>query len=96
MRNYPNQKMQSNLKNEEEIKKCEIKINGEIIPFKYFVKFPKKGKYIIKYTFKNNLTKTNYMFSKCTSLININLSNLNTNTVSNMSYMFYQCKELIF
>ena len=95
MRNYPNQKMQSNLKNEEEIKKCEIKINGEIIPFKYFVKFPKKGKYIIKYTFKNNLTKTNYMFSKCTSLININLSNLNTNTVSNMSYMFYQCKELI-
>ena len=95
MRNYPNQKMQSNLKNEEEIKKCEIKINGEIIPFKYFVKFPKKGKYIIKYIFKNNLTKTNYMFSKCTSLININLSNLNTNTVSNMSYMFYQCKELM-
>ena len=49
-------------KNEEEIKKCEIRINSELIPFNYFYKFKKKGKYQIKYSFKNYLTKTNYMF----------------------------------
>ena len=32
-------------KNEEEIKKCEIRINNELIPFNYFYKFKKKGKY---------------------------------------------------
>ena len=34
--------------NEEEIKeKCTIKINGEIIPFDYYHKFDKDGKYKI-------------------------------------------------
>ena len=33
--------------NEKEIKeKCKIKINGNVIPFAYFYKFDKKGKYI--------------------------------------------------
>ena len=45
--------------NEEEIKQCEIEINGIKIPFNYFYKFEKKGKNIIKYTFNNNLKKTN-------------------------------------
>ena len=41
--------------NEKEIKEnCEIKINDEIIPFCYFYKFNKKGKYNIKYIFKKN------------------------------------------
>ena len=34
------------------------------------------------------------MFSGCTSLINIDLSNFNTNNVTNMSWMFYGCKKL--
>ena len=39
--------------NEKEIKEnCEIKINDNIIPFCYFYKFIKKGKYTIKYIFK--------------------------------------------
>ena len=33
--------------NEKEIKRCEIKINGELIPFCYFYKFNQKGKYYI-------------------------------------------------
>ena len=34
------------------------------------------------------MTKTNYMFNGCSSLTNINLSNFNTNNVTNMSDMF--------
>ena len=34
------------------------------------------------------------MFSECRSLTNINLSNFNTQNVTNMSLMFYGCKSL--
>ena len=72
--------------NEKEIKEnCEIRINSKLIPFHYFHKFNKKGKYNILYIFKNTITKTNYMFSGCSSLTNLNLSNFNTNNVTNMS-----------
>ena len=54
------------------------------MPFSYFYKFKKKGKYIIKYKFKNYLTNTNYMFSNCESLTNLNLSNFNTQNVTNI------------
>ena len=43
--------------NEKNIKNSEIRIKDDIIPFNYFHKFKKKGKYIIKYTFNNYLTK---------------------------------------
>ena len=47
----------SKYENEKEIKeKCKIKINNKIIEFSYFYKFNKEGKYIIKYSFTNNLT----------------------------------------
>ena len=80
--------------NEQEIKKCEIRINNELIPFNYFYKFKKKGKYLIKYSFKNYLTKTNYMFSDCSSLTEINLFNFITKNVTNMSGMFLGCFSL--
>ena len=81
--------------NEIEIKdNCEIRINNELIPFSYFHKFNKKGKYILKYTFILDITKTNYMFSDCSSLKNINLSNFNTNNVTNMIGMFSGCLSL--
>ena len=34
------------------------------------------------------------MFYGCSSLIELNLSNFNTNKVTNMSYMFYRCSSL--
>ena len=34
------------------------------------------------------------MFSKCSSLTNINLSNFNTNKVTKMNGIFYGCKVL--
>ena len=41
--------MENRYYNEEEIKQCEIEINGIKIPFYYQYKFKYKGKYIIKY-----------------------------------------------
>ena len=70
---YPNEKLKEEFKNEEEIKQCEIKINEKLIPFNYFHKFAKEGKYIIKYSFKNNLTKTNFMFYGCDKLTKNNI-----------------------
>ena len=81
-------------KNEEEINKCEISINGELIPFCYTFQFKKKGKNTIKYTFKNYLTKTNYMFYGCEFLTSIDLSNFNSQFVTNMSNMFFGCESL--
>jgi len=81
--------------NEKEIKEnCEIKINNNIIPFSYYYIFKNKGKYKIEYTFKNKLSKTCYMLSNCSSLTNINLSNFNTQNVTDMSNMFNGCKSL--
>ena len=35
-----------------------------------------------------------YMFSGCSSLTSLNLSNFNTNNVNNMSFMFSKCSSL--
>ena len=64
--------------NEKEIKRCEIKINGESIPFCYRYNFNNSGKHNIQYSFSNELTNINYMFNECSSLTNIDLSNFNT------------------
>ena len=82
-------------KNKKEIKECKIEINDEKISFSYFYKFENIGKYQIKYIFDKYLTKTNYMFWNCSSLTNLNLSNFNTQNVTNMSDMFYHCSSLI-
>ena len=50
------------VENEKEIKECDIFINDKKINFTYYYNFPKEGKYIIKYIFKNLLKSTNYMF----------------------------------
>ena len=83
-----------NERNEEEIKMCKIRVNDEIIPFNYFYKFKNEGKYIIKYSYNNFLTKTNFMFFKCEHIKNIDLTNFNTKNVINMSNMFQYCKSL--
>ena len=81
--------------NEKEIKEnIEIKINGKIIDFAYYHKFEKEGKYIIEYRYENNLTKINHMFNGCDSLINLDLSNFNSQNVTNMIGMFSGCKSL--
>jgi len=93
-RYYLNGKMNKDLMNEKEIKKCEISINDKLIPFNYFHKFEEKGKYKIKYNFKNNLIRSCFMFYWCESLKNIDLSHFNTQNDTNMEFMFYECKSL--
>ncbi len=79
---------------EEELNECEIQINNQSIKFNYFHKFTQKGKYIIKYSFNNYLTKSNHMFNCCESLKIIDLSNFNTQNVTDICYMFRECKSL--
>ena len=94
-KNNDGEKFKEEFCNEKEIKEnCEIRINNEIIPFSYFYKFKNKGKYKIKYLFKQNLTNCNFMFYGCKSLKSIDLSNFNTQNVTNMSHMFSRCKSL--
>ena len=80
--------------NEEEIKECIIEINNENYQFSYIHKFDKEGKYIIKYIFKNILTNCTYMFADCLNIINLDLSNFNTEKITNMSCMFLGCASL--
>ena len=81
--------------NEEEIKEnCIIKINNKNIPFNYLYKFKEKGKFKIEYSFKNNIKSLAYLFSGINLLINIDLSNFNTQNVTNMSGMFSGCNSL--
>ena len=42
----------------------------------------------------NNITDMSNMFSNCSSLTSLNLSNFNTNNVNNMSEMFSDCSSL--
>ena len=80
--------------NEEEIKQCEIKIDGKRIDFTYTVRFPTTGRHFITYTFKNRLTKCNRLFYNCEHLISINLSKFNAENITDMSSMFHKCKFL--
>ena len=81
-------------KSEKEIRNCEIEINGQLLPFSFFHKFQSKGKYVIKYLFKNSITNANSMFDECSSLNNIDLSNFNTDNITNMHSMFEGCSSL--
>ena len=85
----------SKYENEGDIKEnIEIKINEKNIGFSYVHKFEKEGRYKIKYIFKKNLSNLNHLFCRCENLININLSNFNTNKVTDMSYIFEYCSSL--
>ena len=95
MKEHNYEYLEKEYENEEEIKKCEIEINNILIPFSYFYKFQKKGKFKLKYTFKNNIKNVAYMFWGCSSLTYIDLSNFNTQNVTDMSYMFFGCNSLI-
>ena len=81
--------------NEDQIKNSIIYINDEkLSSFEYIHRFPKKGEYTIKYVFRDLLNSTNHMFFKCKNMIELDLSHLNTNNVSNMSGMLEKCTDL--
>ena len=81
--------------NEEEIKeKYAIKINGEIIPFDYYHKFDKEGKFKIEYIFKDNLIKTNHLFYQCKYFTSVDLSNFKAQNTTNFRGIFQRCINL--
>ena len=73
---------------------CDIFINNKLIPFTYYHKFNKKGKYQILYSFRKPITKTNHFFSQCYNLTYVNLYNFNNEYVTNMESMFWGCESL--
>ena len=82
--------------NEKEIiNKCEIEINGRPLKtFAYFIRFHSPGEYIIKYNFKSNLNRADFMFAECTKSKHLDLDNFISKDVTNMSCMFIQCISL--
>jgi len=73
---------------------CIITIDGEHIPFSQEWRFNKIGKHIIKYSFKDFLSETYRLFSSCSSLVSLDLSNFNTKNVTDMQSMFDECNSL--
>ena len=76
------------------IDNLEININGKNVKPNYFIRTNSPGKYKIRYTFKNKLTRTDYLFAECQNLELLDLLNFNTRKVTNMSCMFYRCSSL--
>ena len=72
----------------------DIKIKGKKIDFSYSYKFGKEGKYKIEYSF-DYIPRTSYMFYNCKSLTRLDLSNFNSQNVSNIDHMFSGCESLI-
>ena len=90
-----NSKGNNLIKNKNEIiDNCEININGTNFKPNYFFIPNTPGKYNIRYTFKNKLTRTDYMFAECQNLEYLDLLSFNTIKVINMSCMFFRCSSL--
>ena len=90
-----NSDMKKDCCNEKEIKECIIEVNNRLLlSFSYGVKFEKEGKYKIKYNFPIILTNCNHIFANCSSLINLDFSNFNSENVTDMTGMLSGCSSL--
>ena len=73
----------------------DIYINGimqDIIEYKYYFN---QTENIVELIWKNNINNCSYMFSKCSNITEIDLSNFNTSNVEFMQSMFSDCSSLI-
>ena len=94
-RSNDNEENNYKYENEKEIKEnCIIKINNKIIPFNYLYKFKEKGRFKIEYSFNNHIKSLANLFSGTNLLFNIDLSNFNTQNVTNIYNMFFGCNSL--
>ena len=82
------------INNEDEIKDCDIYINGQKIDFHYYVNFPKAGDYKIQYKFHKQFKSTNFMFYGCLNITYLFFTHFNTNNIEDMSFMFHLCYNL--
>ena len=72
---------------------AEIYINNKREEYKkYFI--PKKiGLYNILICFNINMEECSYIFADCKKITDINFINFNTKNITNMSNMFFGCKN---
>jgi len=75
-------------------KNIDIYVNDERIKFNYKYKSNEKDNIKVKFVFNKLLTSANHMFSKCSSLISIDLSSFNSTKVNDMGGMFLKCTSL--
>ena len=73
---------------------CEIFLEGQKIKFTKFHIFSEEGIYTIKYVLKNKIKSCKKMFFYCKYIKSIDLSNFNTEDVTDMSLMFINCFNL--
>ena len=89
-----NKSINNELDNEISALSCDLYLNKRKINFEH--QFDKENKYRTKIILKNNLLKNmSYMFSDCSCLISLDLSNLKTENVKDMNHMFSNCSSLI-
>ena len=81
-------------KNNEIKEKIKLIINGKILRNIYKVKFSKEGIYIVYYIPDDLLTDISFMFFKCSSLKEIDLSLFNTQKLISLSGLFSDCSSL--
>ena len=79
--------------NEEINKNCKFYLNNKRIN-NLCKKFPEYNQYILTIIFMKELKDMNLIFSECSSIISLNLSNFKTDNVENMSGMFFNCSSL--
>ena len=89
----------SKYNNEDEIKNnCRIRVNNQLIPFSYYYNFKETGFFSIKYSFKKNLTKTDFLFYGCFNCVTVDTSldftHFKSENVTDMSYMFSESLSL--
>jgi surface protein len=72
----------------------EMSINDVQQPYQKFSTFTEEGTYTIKLKFQNRIRDCSYMFCNCVNIINIDFSNFDTRSITNMSRMFYNCENL--
>ena len=73
-------------------KYCEIYLNTKKQNILFTYDFEKDGEYIL--IFHTLLSFTKNMISDCSSLKSLDLSNINTYNIKDMSYMFSECYSL--
>ena len=69
----------------------ELFLDNQKINFQFKYKFKKEKQYMLIFKIKKPLESLRNMFYNCSSLTSLNLSNFNTNNVTNMSDMFSYC-----
>ena len=72
----------------------QIRINGEEITTTEKYKFPKEGKYSIKYTLLKPYTQAEMLFSNCQCLSTVNLSQFYAGRIQSVKNMFSNCGSL--